>query len=596
MKTFVYLLLFVISFSKCEDAIFSGIVNSKVERTIDLASQLVKINTKITVENTGKTPVIYFLFTIEPEIRNHLAFIGAVVSDESRTPLTITETKVAQHPDKHFWRVTLRKPLDPSKDIAVEVESVFSHALAPYPSHISQSEKQLVNYHGNHYLLTPYLSRKQTTTIQLPSGSVESFTKLKPASQSDTTITYGLYENVKPFTFDKMTIHYENNSPFLSVTKLARTIEVSHWGVVSIEEDIDVRHTGANLKGPFSRYEYQRDMSGASSIKSFKTVLPASASDVYYRDEIGNISTSHLRVLEDSVEVELRPRFPLFGGWKTHYLLGYYVPTYEYLFNTDENYMLTLRFIDHIFDDCVVEDATVRVILPEGCRDIEVKLPFPARRDPDELHYTYLDTMGRPVIVLQKSNLVEQHIQDFEVHYKFQKVLMLQEPLLVVVALYLLFLLVIIYVRLDFTITQDLQKESKLRVTGIVDRIRKYHQRRTEIYSQYDTSLNKFKSNKDSGPYQTSIKKLNAEYKAETQGITELLAKLKHEGVEVAENVSELQKLDKQLKDQFQQHMTIVDKLIANKMSKQQFVENEGTINKKKEELAEKMVQLVSSL
>jgi hypothetical protein len=29
---------------------------------------------------------------------------------------------------------------------------------------------------------------------------------------------------------------------------------------------------------------------------------------------------------------DLRPRFPLFGGWKTHYLVGYNVPSYEYLF------------------------------------------------------------------------------------------------------------------------------------------------------------------------------------------------------------------------------------------------------------------------
>ncbi len=65
----------------------------------------------------------------------------------------------------------------------------------------------------------------------------------------------------------------------------------------------------------------------------FQTVLPASAADVYYRDEIGNISTSHLREMDDSVEVELRPRFPLFGGWKTHYLLGYNVPSYQYLYN-----------------------------------------------------------------------------------------------------------------------------------------------------------------------------------------------------------------------------------------------------------------------
>ena len=44
-------------------------------------------------------------------------------------------------------------------------------------------------------------------------------------------------------------------------------------------------------------------------MKSFKTILPAAAADVYYRDEIGNISTSNLRVDEDYVELELRPRY-----------------------------------------------------------------------------------------------------------------------------------------------------------------------------------------------------------------------------------------------------------------------------------------------
>lgn len=31
-------------------------------------------------------------------------------------------------------------------------------------------------------------------------------------------------------------------------------------------------------------------------------------------------------------------------------------------------------------------------------------------------HHTYLDTVGRPVVVISKNNLVEQHIADFEVH------------------------------------------------------------------------------------------------------------------------------------------------------------------------------------
>lgn len=77
-----------------------------------------------------------------------------------------------------------------------------------------------------------------------------------------------------------MKIHYENNTPFLTISSITRTIELSHWGNIAVEETIDLRHTGAYLKGPFSRYDYQRQSdSGISSVKSFK---------------VSKLSTSHI--------------------------------------------------------------------------------------------------------------------------------------------------------------------------------------------------------------------------------------------------------------------------------------------------------------
>ena len=52
------------------------------------------------------------------------------------------------------------------------------------------------------------------------------------------------------------------------------------------------------------------------------------------------------------------------------------------------------------------------------CRNIALKAPFEVRRSPNELHYTYLDTIGRPVIIAHKTNMVENHIEDFEVSMK----------------------------------------------------------------------------------------------------------------------------------------------------------------------------------
>ena len=46
---------------------------------------------------------------------------------------------------------------------------------------------------------------------------------------------------------------------------------------------------------------------------------------------------------------------------------------------------------------------------------MDLQTPYDIVKGENMLHYTYLDTMGRPVIVAYKSNMVEQHIQDFEV-------------------------------------------------------------------------------------------------------------------------------------------------------------------------------------
>lgn len=285
-------------------------------------------------------------------------------------------------------------------------------------------------------------------------------TNQKTSRGSVTDRFYHFYPNpcypFPAFSTEPMTIHFENYTPFLTVTKLERVIEVSHWGNIAVEETIDIVHSGAALKGSFSRYDYQKDSrSNQACVKSYKTLLPAAATGVYYRDTNGNISTSAMRVLKDSVELDLRPRFPLFGGWKTHYTLGYNVPSFEYLFQNADNYLLKMRVLDHVFDDMVVDEVTTKIILPEGSTNIKLIAPYTVTRHPDSLHYTYLDTFGRPVISFSKKNVVENHITDFNLKYNFSRVMMLQEPLLVVGFLYVLFVLVIIWMRLDFSIIKE---------------------------------------------------------------------------------------------------------------------------------------------
>lgn len=580
------------------DIIDSDLVLKNVEKHIDLQSQLTKITTRLVLENESKDRHIRnFLFSLEPKQKNSLSYIAAY-REPVRVELKLAEVKVNAHPDKTFYKIELKDPLSPGRTMSVEVEMVLSHELIPHPKEITQKEKQLVKYMGNIYLYSPYTVVKQTTTVSLPSRNVESYTKFKPVSQSDSMITYGPYEKLPSFSYEPLNIHFENNNKFLTVVKLERSIEISHWGNIAVEEHTDLLHTGALLKGSFSRYDYARETkSGQASIQSFDTVLPAAASDIYYRDEIGNISTSHTRVKKDSVELNLRPRFPLFGGWKTRYIVGYNVPSYEYLFHSGDQYVLEMRLLDHVFDDMVVDELVVKIILPEGSKNIEFNLPYAATRLPDSLYYTYLDTTGRPVISITKKNLVENHIQDFKLKYTFPRILMLQEPLLVAAALYLLFLLVITYVRLDFSIDKDEFSESKLKIAGQCEKILAVQDRRVTSYNELDYHLGNLKTNKDANAFLSVVKGINKEYKNATNAIAEIAQRLKGESGDIYDRVQELQKHDKALKELYNQQQALyVDKLVPGKIGRQQFVEAEAVIARKKEECIEKINSIVKSL
>lgn len=137
--------------------------------------------------------------------------------------------------------------LSSEQSSTVVIETVFSHALVPFPREITQNEAQLVQFTGNVYLFTPYPSNTQSTVVKLPNDKIESFNRVTPTSSSGSEITYGPYPDVPPFSNSKLTAHYENNSPFIVVAELERIIEVSHWGNIAVEEHIHIKHIGKHV-------------------------------------------------------------------------------------------------------------------------------------------------------------------------------------------------------------------------------------------------------------------------------------------------------------------------------------------------------------
>lgn len=122
---------------------------------------------------------------------------------------------------------------------------------------------RFVQFNGLGNVVSAYPVSKETSVFRVGSSNkVVSHTTVNPTKQESGKVTYGPFTDNKPYTQvsfsgrnlltcffqSPITIHYENNAAFVVATQVERTIEISHWGNIAVEDNIEVEHKGAKLK------------------------------------------------------------------------------------------------------------------------------------------------------------------------------------------------------------------------------------------------------------------------------------------------------------------------------------------------------------
>ncbi|OWM70199.1 hypothetical protein CDL15_Pgr026049 [Punica granatum] len=433
------------------------IVNA--ERRIDLSSHIIKVFLTLKVENTGTSPASEVLLAFPPTQADHLALLKAqaVIGKRKKKTYLPLDVNPAELPDgpngTKYFSISLHNKLGAGEVATLEILYMLTHSLDPFPVEISQSESQLVYYRDSAVILSPYHIKQQTTFIKTPSSKIESFSMVEPTNRAGAELRYGPYENRSPYSYSPIIVHFENNNPFAVVEELVREVEISHWGSIQVTEQYKLAHAGARHKGVFSRVEYQSrpGSSGTSSFKHLLARLPPRVHSMYYRDEIGNISSSHLRLDSKKSELEIEPRYPLFGGWKATFVIGYGLLLEDFLFESPDG----RRYLNFTFGcplvETVVDKLTIKVVLPEGSLDPSVVVPFPVNQYLEK-KYSYLDVVGRTVVVVEKENVVPEQSSPFQVYYHFSPIFMLAEPMMLTSVFFLLFVTCVAYLHIDLSI------------------------------------------------------------------------------------------------------------------------------------------------
>lgn len=109
--------------------------------------------------------------------------------------------------------------------------------------------------------------------------------------------------------------------------------------------------------------------------------LTVGSADAYFVDDIGNVSTSRFRSNVREANLELKPRYPLFGGWNYSFKVGWNGDLKNYLRHVkggSDSYVLKVPFLDgpKQAEGVEYERVVTRIVLPEGARYVSEQTPI----------------------------------------------------------------------------------------------------------------------------------------------------------------------------------------------------------------------------
>ncbi|RMZ54266.1 hypothetical protein APUTEX25_000617 [Auxenochlorella protothecoides] len=343
---------------------------TSADRKLRALGYRVQIRTSIAVVNTGKAP------------------IASSSSGQRETPLKGALVVLPEAPHNvTCLRFQLNAPLPPKGTLDFEVVGVYVGTLEPWPRQAPADAPTLALYRDSAALVSPYPVRQQTFKMEL--GRIESV----EAPGAEVT-TKGQGAEVRapgatpPFRQLPFAAHFEVVGLFVKGRSARRRVDVSPVGASQFDEEYEVKYGPGAVSG------------------LHVTGLPANAANLYFRDGIGNISSSAVQRTETGVRVLLQPRYPLFGGWTTDFKFGWSAEGVVAPGPAPGTLTLSITFGPSV-TEVAFDEAELKVILPPGATLLNVELPMEVERRLEVTH-DFLSLVGRTVVVLRRPMYVPE--------------------------------------------------------------------------------------------------------------------------------------------------------------------------------------------
>ncbi|KAL0232277.1 hypothetical protein PCE1_002619 [Barthelona sp. PCE] len=218
----------------------------------------------------------------------------------------------------------------------------------------------------------------------------------------------------KPFTLSG------DDMAKISIEKVSRVITVGEWGKTKFRDDVEIKNLASADEG-FSRWDYARMQNlQMKAIKSVEFDLPKNLNldSLYYRDQIGNISTSNYIVKKDYVTMDIKPRYPIMGQWRSTFYYGFKINTNQIIETQDDITTLKVQALPNLAGD--KRTVSTKIRMPETAEIVSFEWSLPEEGKVVESELDQLDFKGRPTIVFEHEGKYDN--VELTIKYKYSPV------------------------------------------------------------------------------------------------------------------------------------------------------------------------------
>ncbi|CAK7273847.1 dolichyl-diphosphooligosaccharide--protein glycosyltransferase subunit 1 [Sporothrix epigloea] len=413
--------------------------NVNLVHVLSAEKNYVKETINVLIENVASSPQDKYYLVIPPEKFAHVG--GIEVKDRKDANVGPFATEAV---DDTYFRITLPMPLAAGAQQTLGITYYILSAYRPLPAFIAQDQKQYLLYDFSAYAPSAYETIKQKTEVKFPNSDVPEYSKFEGKEKTlvqkqGAKLTYGPFDTLPAGALRPVSARFEFTKPVSHVERLERDIEVSHWGGnVAFEERYHLINRGANLSSLFNRVKWAQSAfynPQTFALKELKFPLRPGSADAYYTDVIGNVSTSRFRNGKREALLEIKPRYPVFGGWTFPFTIGWNADAALFLRRLGSSYVLNVPFLEGPKQQEGVEYESVRlqILLPEGAENVKYWANIPSSSivaSTITTHKTYLDTKGRTAVTIEARNLVDDfRDREVVVTYDYSLLASLRKPL-----------------------------------------------------------------------------------------------------------------------------------------------------------------------